>query len=342
MKILVTGGAGFIGSNLLRHILAHRPQDSVVNLDALTYAGNLENLRDVEGERRYSFVRGDIADAAAVESTVAGGIEVIVNCAAATHVDRSIDSADTFVRTNVVGTATLLEAARRHGVRQFIQVSTDEVYGSLGSTGVFTESSPLCPSSPYSASKAGADLLALSYGTTYGLAVIVSRCSNNFGPFQFPEKLIPLFATNAMDDQPLPLYGDGRNVRDWIHVDDHCAALCALLEHGVPGEVYNVGAGNECSNLELTRRILGELGKSESLIRRVSDRPGHDLRYAVDSAKLRRQTGWRPQREFSGALRQTIDWYRENRRWWERIKSGAYRDYYEAMYGGRLQTAAGV
>lgn len=339
MRILVTGGAGFIGSNLIRRLLRAAGAVEVVNLDLLTYAGNLENLRAVERHPGYRFVRGDIADAATVDEICAGGIDAIVNCAAQTHVDRSIDDPASFARTNVLGTLTLLEAARRHEVGRFVQVSTDEVYGSLGAEGFFCETSPLQPSSPYSASKAGGDLLALSYWTTYGLPVVVTRCSNNYGPFQFPEKIIPLFVTNALQDLPLPLYGDGLNVRDWIHVEDHCSAVEAALSKGEPGAVYNVGASCERTNRELTETILSHLGKPKSLIRMVTDRLGHDRRYAIDSSKAQAELGWAPAIPFEDGLRQTIGWYCENRDWWERIKSGAYRNYYESMYGERLRSA---
>jgi dTDP-glucose 4,6-dehydratase len=339
MKILVTGGAGFIGSNLLRRLLRLHREDRVVNLDLLTYAGNLENLSDLEGDPRYEFCRGDIADRALVDRLIADGVDAVVNCAAQTHVDRSIDDPEAFARTNVLGTSTLLDAARRHRVKRFVQVSTDEVYGSLGATGLFDEHSSLSPSSPYSASKAGADLLVLSYWTTYGLPALVTRCSNNFGPYQFPEKVIPLFVTNAMQDLPLPLYGDGLNVRDWIHVEDHCAAVDLCLRQGRPGEVYNIGAGCERTNRQLTEAILAHLGKPISLIRLVADRPGHDRRYAIDAGKIRRELGWAPQRDFDVALAETITWYAEHREWWEHIKSGAYRRYYESMYGERLRRA---
>jgi dTDP-glucose 4,6-dehydratase len=342
MRILVTGGAGFIGSNLIRLLLGRSAGDHVVNLDLLTYAGNLANLRDVESSARYAFLHGDIADEEVVERAFAGGVDAVVNCAAQTHVDRSIGDPGAFARTNVLGTLVLLEASRRHGVQSFVQVSTDEVYGSLGPVGAFTEESPLQPSSPYSASKAGGDLLALSYHATHGLPVTVTRCSNNYGPFQFPEKIIPLFVTNALQDLPLPLYGDGMNVRDWIHVEDHCSALDAVLRRGRPGAVYNVGAECERTNREVTRLILGELGRPESLVRLVTDRPGHDRRYAIDARKLRQELGWAPRRAFEEGLRQTIHWYRDHRDWWESIKSGAYLGYYEAMYGDRLRSSEGA
>jgi dTDP-glucose 4,6-dehydratase len=334
--LLVTGGCGFIGANFIRYSLAQKSEWRIVNLDALTYAGNLANLADVAGDPRYRFVKGDVAQPADVAAAMAG-CDAAVHFAAESHVDRSLDGAALFVRTNVAGTQTMLDEARRVGLQKFVQVSTDEVYGSLGPTGLFTEESPLQPSSPYSASKAAADLLALAQHRTFGLPAIVTRCSNNYGPRQFPEKLIPLFIANALADQPLPLYGDGRNVRDWIHVDDHVRALWAVLEGGRPGEVYNVGGGNERANLEITRLILELLGRPESLIRHVTDRPGHDRRYAIDSAKIRRELGWRPQVDFRQGLAGVIEWYRDHRSWWEDIQSGAYRDYYERMYAARLR-----
>jgi len=339
VKILVTGGAGFIGANFIRYLLQRHPQDEIVNLDALTYAGNLENLADVAADPRYRFVRGDIADAGTVDALVRD-VGVVVNFAAETHVDRSIDDAAAFLHTNVNGTVVLLDAARRHGVARFVQISTDEVYGSLGPTGSFTEASPLCPSSPYSASKAAADLLALSFWTTYRVPVMVTRCSNNFGPYQFPEKIIPLFVTNALEDQPLPLYGDGLNVREWIHVDDHCAAVDQVMRSGRPGEVYNIGAGNELTNRSLSERILQGLGKPLTLIRYVTDRPGHDRRYAIDAGKIRNELGWQPQWRFDDALQSTIAWYRDHAEWWQHVKSGDYQRYYERLYGVRLRTAS--
>ncbi|MEW6273878.1 MAG: dTDP-glucose 4,6-dehydratase [Bacillota bacterium] len=331
MRILITGGAGFIGSNMIRYLLSKYPYE-LINLDKLTYAGNLENLAGLEHDPRYTFVRGDIADPQVVEEIFAGKIDAVINFAAESHVDRSIADASDFIRTNVEGTRVLLEAARRHGAAKFIQVSTDEVYGSLGETGFFTEESPLNPSSPYSASKAAADLLALAYHRTYGLPVLITRCSNNYGPYQFPEKLIPLMITNALEDKPLPVYGDGQNVRDWLHVCDHCAALDLVLHRGRPGQVYNIGGNNERKNLEIVRLILAELGKPTSLIAFVADRPGHDRRYAIDAGKLRRELGWRPQYPFAQGLYETIRWYCENQSWWRKIKSGEYRAYYERMY----------
>ena len=336
MRVLLTGGCGFIGSNFVRHALANRPDLEIVNLDALTYAGNPANLADLANHPRYRFVKADVADSAAVGEAVAG-CEAVVHMAAESHVDRSIEGPAEFIRTNVVGTQVLLDAARQAQVSRFVLVSTDEVYGSLGRTGLFTETTPLAPSSPYSASKATADLLALTYHHTYGLPVMVTRCSNNYGPYQFPEKLIPLFITNAQADKSLPLYGNGGNVRDWIHVEDHVRGLLAVLDGGRPGEVYNIGGGNERANLEITRAILAALGKPESLITFVADRPGHDLRYAIDAHKIRRELGWRPQVDFEEGIAATVRWYLEHRTWWEEIKSGVYRDYYERMYGARLR-----
>ncbi len=336
MKLLVTGGAGFIGANFVRYVLGHRADARVTTLDALTYAGNLANLESVRADPRHRFVHADVADGSAVEAALEDGVDAIVHFAAESHVDRSISDAAPFLRTNVVGTGVLLDAARARRVGRFLHVSTDEVYGSLDPGTRATEESPLRPTSPYAASKAASDLLALSYARTHGLDVVVTRCSNNFGPFQFPEKLIPLFITNALGNEALPLYGDGGNVRDWIHVEDHCAALEAVLREGRPGEVYNVGAANEWTNRELTREILRRLGKSENLVRRVEDRPAHDRRYALDSTKLRGETGWAPGRSFAAALEETIDWYRTNEPWWRNVKSGEYRRFYDLWYGERL------
>ena len=332
MNILVTGGAGFIGSNFVRHVLRAHPDDRVVNLDALTYAGNPENLRDVEADPRYRFVKGDIGDQALVREVMAG-VDAVVHMAAETHVDRSNAGADDFLRTNVTGTYALLEAARALGVPRFVAVSTDEVYGSIAE-GHARETDPLNPSNPYSASKAAADLLALAYWHTHRLPVIVTRSSNNFGPYQYPEKVIPLFVTNALEDRPLPLYGDGRNVRDWIYVLDNCAAVDLVLRRGREGEVYNIGGGNEVANVTLTRRILELLGKPESLITPVTDRPGHDRRYALDSSRTR-ALGWAPAHTFDAALAATVEWYRTHEAWWKPIKSGAFRAYYERQYSGR-------
>ena len=337
MKLLVTGGAGFIGANYVQQVLATHPGDEIVTLDLLTYAGNLANLESVLENPRHRFVRGDIADAKVVASAIGDGVDAIVNFAAESHVDRSIADAGAFLATNVAGTQVLLDAARKHGVRRFLQVSTDEVYGSLGPTGLFREDTPIQPNSPYAASKAAADLLVRAAHHTHGLPVVITRCSNNYGPYQFPEKLIPLFVTNALADQPLPLYGDGRQVRDWIHVEDHCRGVDLVLREGRVGEVYNLGGGNERENIAIAALILDALGKPASLVRHVTDRLGHDRRYAIDATKIERELGWKPRRDFAGGLRDTIAWYRDHRPWWEAIKSGAYLDYYERMYGDRLR-----
>lgn len=339
MPILVTGGAGFIGSNFVRRLLARHQVTSVVVLDKLTYAGNLANLAPVEGDPRYRFVRGDIADPEVVDE-LAGTVDAIVNFAAESHVDRSIELPDAFIQTDVYGTFVLLEAARRHGHSRFLQVSTDEVYGNVA-TGSSKEDDPLRPRSPYSASKAAGDLLVQAYHTTYGVPAMITRSSNNFGPYQYPEKVIPLFVTNALDDQPLPLYGDGEQVRDWLYVDDHCDALELVLSDGEPGAVYNVGAGNELTNLELTRAILELLGKPISLVRRVPDRPGHDRRYSVDWTRAA-ELGWQPRHQFGDALEETIRWYREHEDWWRPLKSGEYLDYYRRQYGARLAAGSAV
>ena len=312
--ILVTGGCGFIGSNFVRHVLTADPSDKVINLDALTYAGNRANLADVATDPRYHFVRGDVTDREVVRRVVARA-DVIVHFAAESHVDRSIHDAGPFVRTNVLGTQVLLDAAREFGVRRYVQVSTDEVYGSLGAVGAFTEHTPLAPNSPYAASKAAADLLVRSYAHTFGMPAMITRCSNNYGPFQFPEKLIPLFITNLQRDIAVPVYGDGLQVRDWIHVEDHCAAVYAVLERGRPGEVYNIGGRCEKTNLDLTYTLLDLLGKPRTLIRHVADRPGHDRRYAIDCTKAERDLGWRPRIPFEQGLRDTIAWYGANEDW---------------------------
>ena len=329
MKILVTGGAGFIGSNYVRHVLAAHPADSVVNLDKLTYAGNLENLRDVERDPRYTFVHGDICDGARVREAMRG-VDAVVHFAAETHVDRSNRGADDFLRTNVTGTFTLLEAARELGVGRFLAVSTDEVYGSIAE-GAARETDPLNPSNPYSASKAAADLLVRAYWTTHRLPVLITRSSNNFGPYQYPEKVIPLFVTNALEGQPLPLYGDGRNVRDWLYVLDNCAAIDLVLRRGRDGEIYNIGGSTEVENIALTRRILSLLGRPESLIQPITDRPGHDRRYALDSGKVK-TLGWTPATTFDAALAATVEWYRGHESWWRPIKTGAFRQYYQTQY----------
>ena len=334
-RLLVTGGAGFIGSNFVHWALRRWPDVHVVNLDALTYAGNLANLAGIEDGDRYTFVRGDIVDSDLLDRIMGTGVDTVINFAAESHVDRSLMSSEPFVRTNVVGTQQLLDASRRHAVGRFLQVSTDEVYGSLGAEGLFTETTPLSPNSPYSASKAAADLLCRAYHHSFGFPVMISRCSNNYGPYQFPEKVIPLFVTNLFEGRKVPLYGDGLNVRDWIYVEDHCAALGAILEKGTPGEVYNVGADRELTNLELTRRIIAACGKDEGFIEYVKDRPGHDRRYAIDSTKVRTELGWTPEHSFEEALAQTVQWYQDHEDWWQAIKSGEYQRYYEEQYGNR-------
>jgi dTDP-glucose 4,6-dehydratase len=332
MRILVTGGAGFIGSSFVRYLLAQYPDDSVLNLDKLTYAGNLENLREVEDEPRYQFVRGDICDPAVVAEAMAEA-DAVVNFAAETHVDRSIQSAGAFIDTDIKGLYVLLQEAHRHGVPRFLHVSTDEVYGSI-EAGSFEEQDPMDPSSPYSASKAGAELMARAFARTFDYRILVSRGSNTYGPYQYPEKVIPLFITNLLDGEQVPLYGDGRNMRDWLHVEDHCTGLDAVLRQGEPGECYNVGTGKEHTNLELTRRLLALCGRGEESIRHVTDRPGHDRRYSIDTAKAR-ALGWAPRVSFEEGLARTVAWYREHEAWWRQIKDGSYREYYQRMYAGR-------
>jgi dTDP-glucose 4,6-dehydratase len=335
-NILVTGGAGFIGGNFLNYLLGEDNEYNVVNLDKLTYAGNLENLAGIEGNRRYNFIRGDIGNFELVNYIFEKfNIKYVVNFAAETHVDRSILGSEVFFRTNVIGTNTLLEASKRFGVEKFLQVSTDEVYGSLGQTGLFTEQTPIAPNSPYSSSKASADLMAMSFYHTYGLPVVITRCSNNYGPLQFPEKLIPLMIINALNDKNLPVYGDGMNVRDWIYVIDHNKAVRLVLEQGKPGEVYNIGASNEMPNIDIIKLILKRLGKPTGLIQYVKDRPGHDRRYAIDSSKIQNELGWKPEFRFDEAIVKTIDWYLNNENWWKRIISGDYQNYYEQQYGKR-------
>ena len=334
--VLLTGGAGFIGSNLLRLLRKERPDWTLVNLDKLTYAGNAESLADLRQDPKHIFVRGDIANAELVEYLLRNHkVDAVLNLAAESHVDRSILGPGIFVETNVSGTQVLLECARQAGVKRFVQISTDEVYGSLGATGKFTEQSPLNPSSPYSASKTAADLLVLAYGHTFKMDVVVTRCSNNYGPFQFPEKLIPLMIANALEGKKLPVYGDGQQIRDWIHVEDHGYAVLAALEKGKPGEVYNIGAGNEWPNLLIVTRLLEILGKGGELIEYVKDRPGHDRRYAIDAAKAHAELEWAPRIPFSQGLSQTVSWYVQNRGWWERVRSGEYRTDYERNYGSR-------
>ena len=320
MRILVTGGCGFIGGNLVHHLLKSHPDDQVVNLDALTYAGCPESLDDIAHDPRYRFVHGDICDRELVEGLM-DGIDAVMHLAAESHVDRSLTDPGAFVRTNVLGTQVLLDAARRAKVQRFLHVSTDEVYGSLGDTGFFTETTPYSPNSPYSASKAGSDLLVRAYHETFGMPVLLTNCSNNYGPYHFPEKLLPLFITNLIDGHPVPVYGDGLNVRDWLHVQDHVEALDLVLRQGVPGERYNVGGQNEWTNMAITREILHRMDRDDSFIRYVQDRPGHDRRYAIDAGKIERDLGWIPRYTFEQGLQETIDWYRANEAWWRPIKA---------------------
>ena len=337
-NILVTGGAGFIGSNFVRHMLGKHDAYHIINFDLLTYAGNLENLAGVDSHPHYTFVKGDICNREEVERVFRQySIDAVVHLAAESHVDRSILGPFVFVQTNVIGTTILLEAAKQFHVERFLHVSTDEVYGSLGASGKFREDTPLHPNSPYAASKASSDLIALAYYHTFQSPVIVTRCSNNYGPYQFPEKLIPLMIANATQDRHLPVYGDGKNVRDWLFVEDHCAALDAVLHKGKEGDVYNIGGDNEKTNLEIIGLLLHELGKPESLIEFVKDRPGHDRRYAIDATKIRKELGWAPAHTFEKGIRATIEWYRSNMSWWQRIISGQYQRYYEEQYSGRLK-----
>jgi dTDP-glucose 4,6-dehydratase len=341
MNLLVTGGAGFIGSSFVRYALRKRPDVAVVNLDLLTYAGNLRNLEEVASDPRYQFVLGDIANENHVRDVFeANRIDAVVNFAAETHVDRSIEDSAPFLRTNVAGTRCLLEQARAHKVSKFVQISTDEVYGSLGPEGAFTEQSPLAPSSPYSASKASADLWVMSYFKTYGFPAIITRCSNNYGPNQFPEKLIPLLILNAMEDRSLPIYGDGLNVREWIYADEHSRAVWTALERGTPGEVYNIGSGHERTNLEVVRELLRVMEKPESLIRFVKDRPGHDRRYAIDCTKIVREWNWSAETDFSAGIASTVEWYRTHQDWIREIRDSSYLSYYDRMYTRRDETLA--
>ncbi|MCI8466043.1 MAG: dTDP-glucose 4,6-dehydratase [Lachnospiraceae bacterium] len=340
MKILVTGGAGFIGGNFVHYMVNKYPEDVIVNLDLLTYAGNLETLKPVEGKPNYKFVKGDIADRPFIMDLFEKEqFDVVVNFAAESHVDRSITDPGLFVQTNVMGTQTLLDASRQFGVKRYHQVSTDEVYGDLPLDRpdlFFTEETPLHTSSPYSASKAGADLLVLAYYRTFGTPVTVSRCSNNYGPYHFPEKLIPLMISRALADESLPVYGKGENVRDWLHVSDHCAAIDLIIRKGKVGEVYNIGGHNERTNLEVVKTILKALDKPESLIQYVTDRPGHDRRYAIDPTKIETELGWEPKYTFDTGIAMTIQWYLDNQEWWKHILSGEYSNYFENMYGDRL------
>lgn len=334
MKLLVTGGAGFIGSNFIRLILNKCPDWNIVNLDSLTYCGNLENLADVQNNDKYRFVRGDIANRQAVNQLLAEGFDAVINFAAESHVDRSILDASPFIRTNIEGTLVLLEGAQKYGVKKYVQVSTDEVYGSI-EKGSFTELSNLDPGSPYSASKASADLLALAYWNTHKTPVVITRCTNNYGPYQFPEKLIPLAISNLIEGKSIPVYGDGLNIRDWIYVEDHCSALLTVLEKGAPGEIYNIAGNSEKTNLDIVNTLLRLLGKSRDMIHFVADRPGHDRRYSLDDKKIRSKLGWSPAHDFDSAMKITVEWYKQNESWWRRIKTGEYAKYYERMYLNR-------
>ncbi len=338
MKLLITGGAGFIGSNFVRHIFNTYPEYQIVNFDKLTYAGNLDNLKDIADiagdSSRYRFVRGDISDKAVVESILTDGVDAVINFAAESHVDRSIDDSKIFVDTNVVGTTVLLDACLKYKINRYVQISTDEVYGSLGPTGKFSETTPLAPNSPYSASKTSADLFVRAYYETYGMNTLITRCSNNYGPYQFPEKLIPLFITNAYGDNELPLYGDGMNIRDWIFVTDHCRAIDLVLHKGIPGQVYNIGGNEEKDNTEITKTILKALNKPESLIRYVKDRPGHDRRYAIDDTKIKNELGWTQEYDFETGMNETVKWYLDNKEWWDKIKTGEYLEFYGRWYEG--------
>lgn len=334
-KILVTGGAGFIGSNFIRYMFNEYNYYKIVNLDLLTYAGNLENLKDLGHKQNYEFVKGDITDSKLVDEIVSKGVDYIINFAAESHVDRSIEDPEVFVRTNIMGTQVLLDAAKKYGIKKYVQISTDEVYGSLGYTGYFTEETHLAPNSPYSASKASADLLVRAYYETFNLPVNITRCSNNYGPYQFPEKLIPLMIFNAYGDKELPIYGDGLNVRDWLHVEDHCRAIDLVIHKGKIGQVYNIGGNNEKKNIEIVKLILENLGKSETLIKYVKDRPGHDKRYAIDSSKIQKELGWKPKYTFAKGIQEVIKWYLYNIQWLERIRSGEYKEYYNKMYQNR-------
>ncbi|NLL57930.1 MAG: dTDP-glucose 4,6-dehydratase [Firmicutes bacterium] len=349
---LVTGGAGFIGSNFVRYMLNKYPDYKIINVDLLTYAGNLENLKDVENNHNYKFIKADIRDRNKIDEIFSEyKIDYVINFAAESHVDRSIVEPEVFLTTNVIGTQVMLDIAKKHwnlepdnkycfeyreGVK-FLQVSTDEVYGSLGATGRFTETMPLMPNSPYSASKASADLIARAYHKTYGMPVNITRCSNNYGPYQFPEKLIPLMINNCLNNREMPVYGDGMQIRDWIHVLDHCSAIDAVLHEGIVGEVYNIGGNNEKTNLEIVKLIINTLGKSESLIKFVKDRPGHDRRYAIDNTKISIQLGWEPKYPFEEGIRETITWYIHNYDWVHRVISGEYKNYYEIMYGNIMK-----
>lgn len=333
--MLITGGAGFIGSNFVRYVLDKYPDHEIINLDALTYCGNLENLSEVEDNPNYRFIKGNITDKKLVNDLVSD-TDYVLNFAAETHVDRSIEDPEIFINSNIMGTQVLLEAAKKYKIQKFLQISTDEVYGTL-ERGYFTEETPLAPNSPYSASKAGADLMVRAYHETYNLPVNITRCSNNYGPYQFPEKLIPLMISNALEDKPLPVYGDGLNIRDWLHVHDHCTAIDLVLNQGKSGDIYNIGGNNEKKNIEIVKLILEILEKPENLITYVKDRLGHDRRYAIDSSKIQKDLGWKPSYNFNEGIQETIQWYVDNRQWWEQVKSGQYQEYYEKMYLKKLK-----
>lgn len=340
MKLLVTGGAGFIGSNFIHYMLAQHADMQIVNFDALTYAGNLENLASIEKEKRYRFLKGDITSPEDIQVAFKSqAFDAIVHFAAESHVDRSLHlGPDNFILTNILGTQRLLDACREFSVPRFVHVSTDEVYGSLEHTGRFSEKTPLQPNNPYAASKAASDFMVRAAVKSHGLNAVITRCSNNFGPYQFPEKLIPLMIANAIEDKPLPVYGDGLQVRDWIYVRDHCRGVDLVLQRGQPGEIYNIGGRHDVPNLEVIRMLLKLLNKPEALIQYVNDRPGHDRRYAMDTTKIETELGWEPEFNFEIALRRTVDWYLANRSWWERVRSGAYQDYYRRIYGQRQGT----
>lgn len=340
MKILVTGGAGFIGGNFVQYMVSTYPNDIIVNLDLLTYAGNLETCKSIENEPNYKFIKGDIADRKFIfDLFEKENFDIVVNFAAESHVDRSITDPELFVRTNVIGTTTLLDACNKYGIKRYHQISTDEVYGDLPLDRpdlFFTEDSPLCTSSPYSSAKASADLFVMSYYKTFGLPVTISRCSNNYGPFHFPEKLIPLIITRALADESIPVYGTGENIRDWLHVHDHCTAIDLIIRKGKPGEIYNIGGHNEKTNLEVVKTILSMLDKPESLIKYVEDRKGHDRRYAIDPTKIEKELGWKPYYNFKTGIKQTVEWYLENKTWWQNILSGDYQNYFNTMYKEKL------
>lgn len=333
-KILITGGAGFIGSNFIKYMINKYSEYEIINLDALTYCGNLENLKDIENKDNYTLIKGNICDKAIVDELVSKS-DYVINFAAESHVDRSIVDPEIFIKSNVLGTQILLNATKEHGVEKYIQISTDEVYGTLGKTGYFTENTPLQPNSPYSASKASADLVVRAYYETFDLPINITRCSNNYGPYQFPEKLIPLMISNALENKKLPIYGDGKNIRDWLHVYDHCSAIDLVLHEGRLGEVYNIGGNNEKENIEIVKLILNELSRSESLIEFVKDRLGHDRRYAIDSSKIQSELGWKPKYTFETGIKETIQWYLDNQNWINQVKTGQYQKYYEKIYGDK-------